>query len=117
MFRLLIRAFIWLVRAVFRSRDELLIENLDLRQQLTIYKDKRPRPTLNNPVRAFWVGLRHAWPHWKNSLIWVKPKTVTSGARALSPGTIPSSALQVRSSGYSRASFWDCSTFGSASSA
>ena len=76
MFRLLIQAVVWLIRATFRSRDELLLENLALRQQLAIYKDKRSQPRLTNPARAFWVGLRHAWPAWKNALILVKPETV-----------------------------------------
>jgi len=81
MFRLLIRVLVWSVRALFRSRDDLMIENLALRQQLAIFKDKAPRPTLTNPARAFWIGLREAWPHWKNSLILVKPETVTGWHR------------------------------------
>ena len=62
MFRLLIRTVVWLVRAVFRSRDDLILETLALRQQLAIYKDKRPQPCLTDSARAFWVGLRAAWP-------------------------------------------------------
>jgi len=76
MFRILIRVTVWLVRAMFRSRDELMLENLALRQQLAIFKDKRPRPRLDNPARAFWVGLRSAWPSWMDALILVRPETV-----------------------------------------
>jgi hypothetical protein len=76
MLRLLIRATVWLVRAALRSRDDLVLENLALRQQLAIYKDKRPRPQLTDSARAFWVGLRAAWPGWRNALILVQPDTV-----------------------------------------
>jgi len=62
MFRILIRTIVWLVRAIIRSRSELVLENLALRQQLAIFKDKRPQPRPDNPARAFWVGLRSAWP-------------------------------------------------------
>ena len=76
MFLLLIRAAVWLVRAALRSRDDLVLENLALRQQLAIYKDKRPQPRLTDSARAFWVGLRAAWPRWRNALILVEPDTV-----------------------------------------
>ena len=81
MFRLLIRAIVWLVRAGFQSREDLVLENLALRQQLAIFKEKLPRPKLPNPARAFWVGLRSAWPRWRNSLILVNPDTVVGWHR------------------------------------
>ncbi len=43
-----------LIRAVFRSRSELAIENLALRQQLAVLKAKGPRPRLNLMDRVFW---------------------------------------------------------------
>jgi hypothetical protein len=76
MFRILIRTIVWRVRAIFRSRSELVLKNLALRQQLAIFKDKRPQPRLDNPARAFWVGLRSAWPSWMDALILVRPETV-----------------------------------------
>lgn len=36
MFRILIRVTVWLFRASLRSRDDLVLENLALRQQLAI---------------------------------------------------------------------------------
>jgi hypothetical protein len=50
------------LRAIFRTRDELLIENLALRQQVAALKKERPRPVLDDIDRAFWVALRASWP-------------------------------------------------------
>jgi len=46
------------LRAIFRTRGELLIENLALRQQVATLKKERPRPVLDDVDRAFWVALR-----------------------------------------------------------
>jgi len=81
MFRLLIRITIWLVRLLFKSDHDLRIENLALRQQLAVFKDKRPRPKIQDADQAFWVALRNAWPKWTNALILVKPDTVTKWHR------------------------------------
>jgi putative transposase len=81
MFRLLIRIIIWLIRFLFKSEHDLRIENLALRQQLAVFKDKRPRPKIQDPDQAFWVALRSAWPIWTNALILVKPDTVTKWHR------------------------------------
>ncbi len=48
------------LRAIFRTREELLIENLALRQQVMTLKKKRPRPVLDDVDRAFWS---HCAPH------------------------------------------------------
>ncbi len=81
MFRIFIMVIIWLFRSLFKSEHDLRIENLALRQQLAVFKDKRPRPTLQNSDRAFWVTLRKAWPRWTNALIIVKADTVTKWHR------------------------------------
>ncbi len=49
---------LWTLRTLFLSRHALALENLALRQQLAVFKDKRPRPPLDDIDRAFWVGLR-----------------------------------------------------------
>ncbi len=69
-------------RALFRSRPGLAIENGALRQQLALFKEKRPRPRLRGADRAFWVLLRRFWPGWANALIIVKPETVVRWHRA-----------------------------------
>ena len=63
-------------RILFRSRLELMIENLALRQQLAIFKQKRPRPGMTPANRLFWVLLREGWRHWANALIVVEAGTV-----------------------------------------
>src|SRR5271165_3215372 len=64
------------VFSVFRSREELLLENLALRQQLLALHARRPRPRLSPVDKLFWVGLRKVWSGWKRSLILVTPETV-----------------------------------------
>ena len=69
------------LRAVFRTREELLIENLALRQQVAALKKERPRPVLDDLDRAFWVALRAAWPGWASRLALVNPDTVARWQR------------------------------------
>jgi hypothetical protein len=52
------------------------MENLALRQQVTARNKERPRPTLVDTDRAFWVALREAWPGWASRLVLVKADTV-----------------------------------------
>jgi putative transposase len=65
----------WVI-SFFRSREELLLENLALRQQVVALYFKRPRPRLSSADRLFWVVLRKVWSGWKRSLIFVTPETV-----------------------------------------
>jgi hypothetical protein len=59
------------------SRDKnLLLENLALRQQLAIMKQKNKRPKISIWDRFFWVGLSMIWKDWKSVLIVVQPETV-----------------------------------------
>jgi len=71
----------WVV-SVCRSREELLLENLALRQQLQALHSKRPRPRLSSVDKLFWVVLRKVWSGWKRSLILVTPETVVRWHRA-----------------------------------
>jgi hypothetical protein len=59
-----------------RRRGDVVIENLALQQQLTAMKKQRPRPTLEDVDRAFWVALRQSWPSWTSRLVIVKADTV-----------------------------------------
>jgi hypothetical protein len=71
-----------LVIRFFRSRRDLLLENLALRQQLVILKAKRPQPRIALSDRLFWVFLRRLWPGWKQALMLVQPVTVVGWHRA-----------------------------------
>lgn len=78
MFRLL---FLLVVRSV-RSRHELLLENLSLRQQLAVLAQRHPQPRFSPSDRLFWVALRRLWPGWRKALILVQPDTVVRWHRA-----------------------------------
>jgi len=62
--------------AWFRSRNDLVMENLALRQQLASSKQEQPRPRFTDADLAFWVLLRRLWSKWSDALIIVSPDTV-----------------------------------------
>src|SRR6202795_1383667 len=78
----LIRVLLPSILRVFRSRRNLLLENLVLRQQLAVLKRKRPRPRIAALDKVFWVFARRFWPGWKQALIVVTPDTVVRWHRA-----------------------------------
>jgi len=75
MFRLIWAGFIWL-RSFIRSRHELGLEIVALRQQLVVLKRRTRRAHLRPSDRLFWVLLCRVWPKWSNPLLIVKPDTV-----------------------------------------
>jgi len=72
----IIKAIYFLVRAFFVCRLSLAVENLALRQQLTVYKHSVKRPKLRPRDRVFWVWLSRLWPNWRSALAIVQPETV-----------------------------------------
>ena len=74
--------FLTCLSASFRSRYNLGIEILALRQQLVVLQRKHPRPRLRIQDGIFWVLLRRLWPAWRNVLVIVKPETVVGWHRA-----------------------------------
>jgi transposase InsO family protein len=79
----LLRLALGLLVRLFRSRKNLLIENLVLRQQLAVFKRKQRRPRLAAMDKLFWVApLRRFCSSWKNALIVVTPDTVVRWHRA-----------------------------------
>jgi transposase InsO family protein len=81
MFRFLSVCFGTFVR-LFCSRQGLLLENLALRQQLSVLKRRHPRPRLDLLDRLFWLSLRRLWPAWKQARLVVTPETVVRWHRA-----------------------------------
>src|ERR1019366_4469509 len=71
----------WLVGPL-RSRADLILENLALRQQLLAVHAQRPRQRLTASHKLFWVVLRGLWVRWKEPLTLVTPRTVVSWHRA-----------------------------------
>ena len=61
---------------VFRTRRNLLLENLVLRQQFAVLKRKSPRPRIAALDKLFWVPARRLWSGWQQALIVVTPDTV-----------------------------------------
>ena len=75
---------IWFGAALrfFRRRQNLMLENLALRQQLLVLKRRHPKPRLGLLDKLFWVGLRQLWTGWKRCLYLVAPDTVPRWHRA-----------------------------------
>src|SRR5450759_4566996 len=71
----------WL-RSAFCAREDLILENLALRQQLLALHSQRPRRRLTAWHKLFWVVLRSLWTRWKEPLILVTPRTVVDWHRA-----------------------------------
>src|SRR5215471_186926 len=71
----------WMVSA-FQCREDLVFENLALRQQLLALHVKRPRRRLSASHKLFWVALRSLWSGWKKPLVLVTPRTVVDWHRA-----------------------------------
>ena len=64
------------LRLIFRSKQDIVLENLALRQQLAVQQRSIKRPKIKNTDRIFWVWLSRIWNDWRSSLIIVKPPTV-----------------------------------------
>jgi len=64
-----------------KSGDELVLENLALRQRVGTLKPGRHRPKLHDAYPAFWVALRKTWTSWARRLLIVKPETVVDWQR------------------------------------
>jgi hypothetical protein len=78
----LLRALIVLFARCFRSRRDLLFENLALRQQLAVMRKRHPQPRLTTIDRLFWLMLSQLWAGWRRALILVQPETVVRWHRA-----------------------------------
>ena len=78
----LLRALLLASLAFLRTRRQLAIEILALRQQLCILKRSVKRPRLTNADRGLWVLLSRQWSGWRDALIVVKPATVVKWHRA-----------------------------------
>jgi transposase InsO family protein len=76
----LLRLFrlVWLF---FRGHQALVLENLALRQQLSIYRRKQKRPKLTCWDRLFWIALAGNWKGWRKSLLVIHPDTVVRWQR------------------------------------
>jgi putative transposase len=78
--------YFWLacrfLRSVVRSRCDVALENLALRQQLVVLTRSSRRPRLTRADRRFWSWFSRAWPRWRSALVIVQPDTVVRWHRA-----------------------------------
>ena len=77
-----LRLLVVLFTRLFRSRRDRLLENLALRQQLGVFRQKHPPPRFAAPDKLFWVMLRRLWAGWRRALVLVQPETVVRWHRA-----------------------------------
>ena len=67
---------------MFKSSTQLRLENIALRQQLTVLRRSAPKRLKLKPTdRIFWVWLRFVWTDWKSALMIVKAETVVAWHR------------------------------------
>ncbi len=69
---------------VFWGHQELVLENLALRQQLMAVTRTVQCPRLRAADRRFWTVLARIWRNWRTASVLVQPDTVAS--RLASPG-------------------------------
>jgi hypothetical protein len=73
-----------------RGHQELVLENMALRQQLRAFKRATKRPRLRTRDRLFWIVLANTWQPWRTALLIVQPDTVLRWHHRLaSPSTDP----------------------------
>jgi len=66
-----------IIQILFKSKDNLILEIIELRQQLAAYQAKKEKPeNITDLTRSLLVALKRAWPKWMEALIIVKPETV-----------------------------------------
>jgi len=70
-----------IIQILFKSKDNLVLETIELRQQLMIYQTKKEdSKNITDLTRSLLVALKRARPKWMDALIIVKPETVIWGA-------------------------------------
>ena len=71
-----LRIAVWSFVSALKSRRDLTLENVALRQQLTVLRRQPGSVQLRDRDRLFWVWLRRVWPGWRRALVLVQPATV-----------------------------------------
>jgi len=71
-----LKALLKTLRNGFQSREQLMLENLLPRHQITILQRNAKKPRLKRPDRLIFVLLVRILKSWKDALYIVKPETV-----------------------------------------
>jgi len=77
----LLSCLLALLRDELRTRRQLLLENLALRQQLGVLRRQVKRPQLSNSDRLFWVVYARLVAGWRGCLHLLSPETVLDWQR------------------------------------
>src|SRR5258708_14150986 len=72
----LVLALLGALRGAVRTRTDLALENLALRQQLALLRRRSTRPQFGRLDRLLWVWLSNQWVGWREALHLVRPETV-----------------------------------------
>ncbi len=72
----LVRVVLMFVAGILRGRMDLAAENVEMRQQLAVLREKVKRPRVRNRDRIFWAILSRVWADWRSALLIVQPDTV-----------------------------------------
>src|SRR5258708_38365120 len=72
----LVLALLGALGAALRTRTNLTLENLALRQQLALLRRRSYRPQFGCLDRLLWVWLSNQWAGWREALHLVRPETV-----------------------------------------
>ena len=70
------RLFLIALRLTGRRRQDLVLENLVLRQQLAVWERTGRRPRVAAADRRFWSVTARHWPAWRGHLQVVQPATL-----------------------------------------
>jgi len=85
MYRVLIRLLTFqfvIIQILFKSKNNLVLETIELRQQLMIYQTKKEdSKNITDLTRSLLIALKRAWQKWMDALIIVKPETVIDWQR------------------------------------
>lgn len=79
----MIKLLFGFLASFLRTRRDLHLENLALRQQILVLERTSPKPAFTTLDRLFWVALSRIWSGWEWPLRLVKPETVIAWHRAL----------------------------------
>ncbi len=67
--KILVKFFFELISLLFKSKQDLILENLMIRQQLNIYKRKDKKPKIENIDRIILVWMSKIFSNWKSALV------------------------------------------------
>src|SRR5215471_14001345 len=72
----LVLALLGALCAPLRTRSDLALENLTLRQQLVLIRRRSKQPQFGRLDRLLWEWLSHRWARWREALHFIRPQTV-----------------------------------------